>query len=150
MTRMATVRPRSTSEGTVRARRLSEGQIRALSVSVRLKLCRGASQDLRKIMIRDPNPSIAVAVLEFNSLADSEVETIAGNKNMASEVLGQILRDRRWPQKRAIALALVKNPKSAGGICDPPVERPVGSRAGQRRKGPRSFRDCPEAGQTIV
>lgn len=98
-----------------RARRLSEGQIRTLSVSVRLKLCRGASRDLRKIMIRDPNPSIAVAVLEFNALGDSEVESIAANKNIAAEVLGVILRDRRWPQNRAIALALVKNPKVQTG-----------------------------------
>jgi len=100
-----------------RRRRLSEGQIRALPVAVRLKLCRGASRDLRNIMVRDPNPSVAVAVLEFNSLADTEVEAIAGNRNIAAEVLVEIVRDRHWPQRHAIALALVKNPKVQAGAA---------------------------------
>ena len=103
--------------GANRRRRLSESQIRALPVAVRLKICRGAARDVRNIMIRDPNPTVAVAVLEFNSLADSEVEGIAGNKNLASEVLAGIVSDRHWPQRHAIALALVKNPKVQVGAA---------------------------------
>lgn len=103
--------------GTARRRRMSETQIRALPVAVRLRLCRGAARDVRNIMIRDPNVSVAVAVLEFNSLGDSEVEGIAGNKNLAWEVLAEIVRDRQWPQRPAIALALVKNPKVQAGAA---------------------------------
>ena len=97
--------------------RLSEGQIRSLPVSARLRLCRGASRMLRGIMVRDPNPSVAVAVLEFNTLSDAEVEAIAGNRNVAAEVLNEIVRDRRWPRKRPIALALAKNPKVPAGAA---------------------------------
>jgi len=68
-------------------------------------------------MIRDPNPSAAVAVLVFNSLGDSDVEAIAGNKNLASQVLAVIVADRHWPQRNAIALALVKNPKVQPGAA---------------------------------
>lgn len=104
-------------DGATRRRRLTEAQIRDLPISVRLKLCRGAARDIRNIMIRDPNPSVAVAVLEFNSLSDSEIEAIAGNKNLAAEVLAVVVGDRQWPQRHAIALALVKNPKVQTGAA---------------------------------
>ena len=91
---------------------LSEGQIRTLSIPVRLKLSRGAGKTLRDILIRDSNPLVAASTLKFNSWSDGEIERIARMRTMTEDVLVAIGRTKRWMRKYAIALALVKNPRT--------------------------------------
>lgn len=91
---------------------LSDGQIRALPVPIRIKLARGASRQLRNVLIRDANLQVALTVLNGNQLSDQEVETIASNRAVAAEVLDEIPRHREWIRKYSIAKALLKNPRT--------------------------------------
>lgn len=96
---------------------LSEVQIRMLPVPVRRKLARGASKTLRSILIRDPNPQVAVAALSEGGLSDGEVEQVAGNRAVVGDVLEEIARRRDWVSKLKIVSALVHNPRTPAGVA---------------------------------
>jgi hypothetical protein len=96
---------------------LSEAQIRTLAVPVRLTLARGASRSMRSILLRDPNPQVAVAVLKSNALGEQEVELICHNRSICEEVLEEIARRREWVRRPAIVYALVQNPRTPAGIA---------------------------------
>ena len=96
---------------------LTESQLRTLPLPARLKLSRRAPKALRSILIRDISSSVAVSVLENNPMSDSEVEQIAGNRAVVDEVLSAIARNRNWVRRPKIALALVKNPRTAAGVA---------------------------------
>lgn len=96
---------------------LTEAQIRSLPVPVRLKLTRGASRTLRSILLRDPNPQVAVGVLKSNPVSEQEVELICHNRSMCEEVLEEISRRRDWVRKPAVVHALVQNPRTPTGIA---------------------------------
>ncbi len=91
---------------------LAESELRSLPVSVRLRLARGAPRVLRGIMLRDPNPQVAIHVLRTNALSDAEVEQIAGNRTIDEEVLEYINNHRGWIRKYPILRALVANPRT--------------------------------------
>lgn len=91
---------------------LTEVQVRLLPVQVRMSLTRGAPRNLRQILIRDPNPVVALALLANNSFNEQEVEAIAANRSVVDEVLAEIARRRDWIGQYRVALALVKNPRT--------------------------------------
>ena len=96
---------------------LSESQLKTLPVPIRLKLARGSPRGLRQILIRDPNTQVAIAVLKFNSMADSEIEQISSSRTVSEDVLEEIGRDRKWIRKYGILRALVQNPKTPIGLA---------------------------------
>jgi hypothetical protein len=96
---------------------LSESQLRALPVAVRMKLARGAPRGLRSILIRDPNPMVATSVLNHNALGEAEVEQIARNRSVVSDVLETIGNQRTWTRKYSIVVALVRNPRAPVAIA---------------------------------
>jgi hypothetical protein len=91
---------------------LTEVQVRLLPVQVRMSLTRGAPRNLRQILIRDPNPVVALAVLANNAFNEQEVEAIAANRSVVDEVLAEIARRKNWIGQYRVALALVKNPRT--------------------------------------
>lgn len=91
---------------------LTESQIRMLPVQARLKLARSANRSLRGVLVRDPNPRVAVAVIKYNSVTDPEVEQYARNRSISEDVLEEIGKRREWIRKHPIVLALVQNPKT--------------------------------------
>jgi len=95
---------------------LSEGQIRLLPIPARLRLARGAPRLLRTILLRDPNPRVAVTVLTGNVLSDQEIEQVARSRSVAEDVLEEIAKRREWVAKSAIVHALVSNPRTPVGI----------------------------------
>ena len=96
---------------------LTESQIRTLVVPIRMKLARGAPRGLRNILVRDPNPMVATAVLHHNSLGDSEIEQIATSRAVGHDVLDTIGNNRSWTRKYGVVVALVKNPRTPVGIA---------------------------------
>lgn len=96
---------------------LTDMQIRMLPIPVRRKLARGASKTLRGILIRDPNPQVAVAALTEGGLSDGEVEQIAAHRSVVGEVLEEIARRRDWVTKIKVASALVHNPRTPAGVA---------------------------------
>lgn len=91
---------------------LSDGQIRALPVPIRMRLARGASRQVRNVLIRDSNAQVALSVLTGNQLSDQELEQIASNRAVVEDVVREIIRHKEWIGKYAIAKAVIKNPKA--------------------------------------
>lgn len=104
-------------EETETALGLSESEIRALPIKVRLRLARGASRTLRSIMLRDPNPNVALHVLRTSALSDSEIEQIAHSRTVVEEILEYIVNDRGWIRKYPILKAVVANPRTPVGAA---------------------------------
>ncbi len=96
---------------------LTESQIRTLPIPVRLRLTRGASKGLRGILIKDQNPMVATSVLHNSPVNELEVEQIANNRAVTSEVLDTIGKSRSWMRKYSIMFALVKNPRTPAGMA---------------------------------
>jgi len=96
---------------------LSEGQIRALPVAVRLSLARGATRTLRGILVRDSNPLIAVAVLRYSAITESEIELVTKSRSVIEDVLMAVANDREWMKKYRIVHNLVCNPRTPPGVA---------------------------------
>lgn len=96
---------------------LSDGQIRTLPVPVRRKLARTtSSKSLRDMLVRDPNPQVALAALSGANLTEGDVEKLAASRSVASEILEEIARKRDWINKYKVAAALVHNPRTPPGL----------------------------------
>ena len=96
---------------------LTEGQVRALSAPLRVRLARGASRTLRGILLKDPNPQVAVMVLKASPVTESEAEQLAANRHVCDEVLTEVSKRREWITKYNIVHNLVKNPRTPVGIA---------------------------------
>lgn len=96
---------------------LSETQIRSLPIPVRLKLSRGASRSLRSILVRDPNPQVAVSVLKNNPISEQEIEILCHNRSICEDVLEEIARHREWVRKPQVVNAMVQNPRTPSPIA---------------------------------
>jgi hypothetical protein len=97
---------------------LTEAQIRTLPVPVRRKLARTArARSLQGILIRDPNPQVAVTAMSGASLSDGEVEKLAANRSVVGEILEEIARRRDWINKYKVVSALVHNPRTPPGLA---------------------------------
>ncbi|HSL84172.1 MAG TPA: hypothetical protein VLF66_15475 [Thermoanaerobaculia bacterium] len=96
---------------------LTDAQIRTLPVPVRRRLAQGAAKSLRAILIRDPNPQVAVAAIAQGGLSDGEVEQVAANRSVLGDVLEEIARHREWVNKYPIVSNLVHNPRTPAGVA---------------------------------
>ncbi|HYU34986.1 MAG TPA: hypothetical protein VEW48_22780 [Thermoanaerobaculia bacterium] len=104
------VRQEVPAEGEVETKTgLSEGQIRMLPVPARLKLARGASRQLRALLLRDTNPQVALVALLGNPLSEQEVEQAASSRAVPPEVLEAISKKREWISRYNVAKLLVQN-----------------------------------------
>jgi hypothetical protein len=88
----------------------------SLAVPARLKIAMKGTREQRSVLIRDPNKMVAAAVLSSPKLSDTEVESFARMSNVSEEVLRTIGKSRGWVRKQAVAVALVKNPKTPTSI----------------------------------
>jgi hypothetical protein len=70
----------------------------------------------RSILIRDANRIVASAVLGSPRLTEPEIESFAGMKNLAAEVLRQIGSHREWTKRYGVVHNLVKNPRTPLGV----------------------------------
>jgi hypothetical protein len=97
---------------------LTEAQIRTLPVPVRRKLARTSrSRTLQGILLRDPNPQVAVTAMSGASLSDGEVEKLASSRSVVGEILEEIARRRDWISKYKVISALVHNPRTPAGLA---------------------------------
>ena len=90
----------------------SEVSIRLLPVAVRMRLARGATPLLRRILIRDQNPNVAVGVLRFSPIKESEVERIALSRIVVDEVLTYISTSKTWSRRYRVVHSLCQNPRT--------------------------------------
>ena len=73
---------------------------------------------IRKILQRDPNFEIQLAVVNSSKTTESEVEQLAGLPSTAEIVLKTIFSNTRWTKSYRIKHRLAKNPKTPIGIAN--------------------------------
>lgn len=91
-------------------------KIQRLSVGERIALALRGGQEIRSILIKDPNKEVVLTVLKNPKITDTEVEMIAHSRNVPEDALRAIHKNREWMKNYSIALALVNNPKTPSGI----------------------------------
>ena len=62
--------------------------------------------------VRDPNPLVSVAAVKSPSITESEIQRIAGMRNVSEDVLRIIAMNRDYTRSYAIKYALVANPRT--------------------------------------
>ena len=78
----------------------------------RVELAALANEEEIARYVHDPSPKVIRALLLNRLLAEEEVLIIANRKNIPSDVLETIARDKRWAESYPVRLALARNPKS--------------------------------------
>jgi hypothetical protein len=94
----------------------SEISIRTLPVATRMRLARGATPLLRRILIRDQNPNVALSILRFSPIKESEVERIALSRIVVDEVLTYISLSKTWSRRYRVVHSLCQNPRTPVNI----------------------------------
>jgi hypothetical protein len=86
-------------------------KIAKLKVGERVKLAMLGNKEERAVLIRDGSKIVSSAVLASPKLTDSEVETIAGMKNVQQSVLRDIQRNRKFMKNYNVLKNLINNPR---------------------------------------
>jgi hypothetical protein len=87
-----------------------------MGFSDRLKAALRGSREVRAILIRDPNKTVAASVLSSPKVTEAEVETFARMANVSEDVLRIIATNRAWIKNYGIVVGLSKNPKTPLGL----------------------------------
>lgn len=86
--------------------------VQTLSVSQKIKLATLGNKGARRLLIRDSNKLVAVAVVRSPKIREDEVLSIAQDRTVADEVIRIILNRKDWIKGYPIRLALAQNPKT--------------------------------------
>ncbi len=86
-------------------------KIGKMTVGERVKLAMLGNKEERSILIRDGSRVVYSAVLASPKLTDSEVETIAGMKNVQEGVIRELARKRKFLKNYNVVRQLVNNPR---------------------------------------
>lgn len=92
-------------------------KIQKLKTGEKIQLAFRGSQDVRKILLRDPNKEVMLAVLENPKITDSEIELLAKQQTTPVEIIRAITKKRNWMRTYSIVHALVSNPKTPMSIA---------------------------------
>ena len=71
-----------------------------------------ASEDDIARYLHDPSPRVIRALLENRRLAEEDVLIIVKRKNLSSDILEKVFKDKRWAESYPIRLAIARNPRS--------------------------------------
>jgi len=91
-------------------------RIMKMNVSERVQLAMKGSAEDRAILIRDTAKMVSKQVLKSPKLSENEITTFAAMRNVSEEILRGIASRRDWTKSYAVAHALVRNPKTPGGV----------------------------------
>lgn len=94
-------------------------RVQRLTVGERIALALRGGQEIRSILLKDPNKEVVLSVLKNPKMTETEVEMLAHSRNAPEEVLRAICRNREWTKNYNIIFALVNNPKTPPGLSVP-------------------------------
>lgn len=89
-----------------------ELQLRDMAVGKRIKLAFKGNKQVRGVLIRDPNKTVATAVVRSGRMTDGEIVSAAGNRNLADEVIREIASNKEFLRKYPVQVALTGNSKT--------------------------------------
>lgn len=94
-----------------------------MTISEKVQLAFKGSRTIRMILVKERNRIVSSAAIRNPRMSESEVEQVAGMRNVEEDVLRAIGLRRDWTAKYPVALALVKNPKAPVGVVLPLINR---------------------------
>jgi len=83
-----------------------------MSVPKKIRLALLGNQEVRNVLIRDPNKVIPLAVLRNPRLSEDEVIMYAQLRSLPEEVFSAMAKHKSWIKNYQVKLALVSNPKA--------------------------------------
>ena len=98
-------------------------RLMTMTVGEKVQAAFKGDKTFRSLLVRERNRLVASAAMRNPRISESEVEAIAGMRNVEEEVLRIIGMRRDWTTKYPIALALIKNPKAPLGVVLPLINR---------------------------
>jgi hypothetical protein len=87
-------------------------KLQRMGFTERLKAAVKGTREIRAILIRDPNKTIASAVLSSPKVTDQEAASFARMASVSEDVLRAIGSNRAWMKNYGVVLALTRNPKT--------------------------------------
>ncbi len=78
----------------------------------RSELAAAAGELETAMFVHDPSPRVLRSLLGNRNLSEEDVLIIANRKNLPSDILESIAKDKRWTESYPVRLALARNPKS--------------------------------------
>lgn len=91
-------------------------RIQHLTVGEKIALALRGGQEIRSILLKDPNKEVVLSVLKNPKMTETEIEMLAHSRNAPEEALRAICRNREWTKNYNIIFALVNNPKTPPGL----------------------------------
>jgi hypothetical protein len=98
-------------------------RILGMSIKEKVQLAYRGGKAERLILARERNKLVCSAAMRNPRITETEVESIAGMRNVDEEVLRIIGMRRDWMAKQPIVNALVHNPKAPVGVVLPLINR---------------------------
>jgi len=98
-------------------------KIQKMTVAQKVMLAFRGDKTVRMILVRERNKMVCSAAMRNPRMTESEVESIAGMRNVEEEVLRLIGTRRDWMTKYAIISQLIHNPRAPIGIVLPLINR---------------------------
>jgi hypothetical protein len=92
-------------------------RLKDMSVNERTKLALVGDAEARRLLIRDSNRQVQMAVLQNPRITENEIISIANSRSTPDEMLRAIIGNREWYKHYAVRLALVKNPKTPPALA---------------------------------
>jgi hypothetical protein len=83
-----------------------------LSVPAKIRLATLGNAFARAQLVRDPLKIVAMAAIKSPGVTESEAEHLAGNAQLAEDVIRYIAQKREWTQRYKAKLSLCRNPKT--------------------------------------
>jgi len=87
-----------------------------MNFTERLKAAMKGTREMRAVLVRDTNKTVAAAVMSSPKLTEQEVETFCRMGSVSEDVLRIVARNRHWMKNYKIVLGLAKNPKTPVAI----------------------------------
>ncbi len=85
--------------------------LEGLSVSQKIRRATIGSAEERAILVRDTNRLVAEAAITSPRLQENEVQRIAANRSVSSDVLRRIGESREWMKSYPVKVVLAQNPR---------------------------------------
>jgi hypothetical protein len=87
-------------------------RIARMTFTERIVAALKGSREMRAILIRDPNKSVAASVLSSPRVSEAEIESFARMTTVAEDILRMIGSNRAWIRNYSIVVGLTRNPKT--------------------------------------
>ncbi|HEY5610118.1 MAG TPA: hypothetical protein VIL97_02840, partial [Thermoanaerobaculia bacterium] len=98
-------------------------RIQRMSMSEKVQCAYKGGKTERAILIRERNRLVCVAVMRNPRMTETEVEIVAGMRNVEEEVLRLVGTRRDWVSKYPVISILCRNPKAPIGVVLPLINR---------------------------